>query len=199
MSGAAAGARRTSLLDRPLNKTKGAEVSLSAFAFLYSEMLQYSQRRVSGIQDLEKRLADFGRAVGVRYLALHTARTPPPHKRPLRVLALLRSIHTPLWTALFGRAASSLEKSNDHPREFMISDAAPAVSRFASVPREMRGFLTPGAFLAGVVGGMADASGFAVEACTAHATGDDAAPGRVTVLIRFAEGVLERDAMLDEK
>ncbi|KAF9960837.1 TRAPP subunit trs31, partial [Modicella reniformis] len=44
----------TNILDRPLNKTRGAEVSVSAFAFLFSEMLQYTQKRVHGIQDLER-------------------------------------------------------------------------------------------------------------------------------------------------
>ena len=55
------------ILDRPLNKSKNENVSLSAMAFLFryikyilnktfSEMLQYTQKRVSGIEELEKRL-----------------------------------------------------------------------------------------------------------------------------------------------
>lgn len=53
-SNASAMLRRPNILERNLNKTKGSEVSLAAYAFLYSEMLQYSQKKVSGIQDLEK-------------------------------------------------------------------------------------------------------------------------------------------------
>ena len=45
--------KRPSILDRPLNKTRNSEVSLSAFAYLFSEMLQYAQKRASGIADLE--------------------------------------------------------------------------------------------------------------------------------------------------
>lgn len=47
---------RTTIYDRNLNKTRTAEVSASAFTFLFSEMIQYTQKRVSGIEDLERRL-----------------------------------------------------------------------------------------------------------------------------------------------
>lgn len=46
---------RPNIYDRNLNKTLKAEVSASAFAFLFSEMVQYTQKRVSGINDLERR------------------------------------------------------------------------------------------------------------------------------------------------
>lgn len=40
---------------RPLNRTKTAELSKAAFAYLFAEMVSYAQRRVTGIQELEKR------------------------------------------------------------------------------------------------------------------------------------------------
>ena len=40
---------------RPLNRSKTAELSQASFAYLFSEMVSYAQRRVTGIQDLEKR------------------------------------------------------------------------------------------------------------------------------------------------
>jgi hypothetical protein len=40
---------------RPLNRTKTAELSQASFAYLFSEMVTYAQRRVTGIQELEKR------------------------------------------------------------------------------------------------------------------------------------------------
>lgn len=48
---------RGTIYDRPINKTRTAEVSASAYAFLFSEMIQYTQKRVHGIGDLEKRYA----------------------------------------------------------------------------------------------------------------------------------------------
>ena len=43
------------ILDRPLNRTRGAEVSLNAFAFLLAEIVSYSQSRVDSVTDLERR------------------------------------------------------------------------------------------------------------------------------------------------
>lgn len=45
----------SSILERPINKTKGSEVSLAAWAFMFSEIIQYTQRRVSGIAEFEKK------------------------------------------------------------------------------------------------------------------------------------------------
>src|SRR3954449_552286 len=42
---------------RPLNRSKTAELSQASFAYLFSEMVSYAQKRVTGIQDLEKRFA----------------------------------------------------------------------------------------------------------------------------------------------
>lgn len=46
---------RPNIYDRNLNKTRTTEVSASAFSFLFSEVVQYTQKRVSGINDLERR------------------------------------------------------------------------------------------------------------------------------------------------
>lgn len=46
---------RPSIYDRNLNKTRVSEVSAPAFAFLFSEIVQYTQKRVNGINDLERR------------------------------------------------------------------------------------------------------------------------------------------------
>lgn len=50
---------RSFIYDRQLNKTRTAEVSLSAYAFLFSEIIQYTQKRVNGIGDLERRCVRF--------------------------------------------------------------------------------------------------------------------------------------------
>lgn len=44
---------------RPLNRSKTAELSQASFAYLFSEMVSYAQRKVTGIQDLEKRFVRF--------------------------------------------------------------------------------------------------------------------------------------------
>lgn len=40
---------------RPLNRTKTAELSQASFAYLFSEMVSYAQKRVTDIAELEKR------------------------------------------------------------------------------------------------------------------------------------------------
>jgi hypothetical protein len=50
---------RPNIYDRNLNKTRNAEVSGAAFAFLFSEIVQYTQKRVSGINDLERLCVDW--------------------------------------------------------------------------------------------------------------------------------------------
>ena len=46
---------KKTIYDRNLNRSKGAELSRAAFAYLFVEMVSYAQRRVTGIADLEKR------------------------------------------------------------------------------------------------------------------------------------------------
>ncbi|KAF4627405.1 hypothetical protein G7Y89_g10746 [Cudoniella acicularis] len=40
---------------RPLNRSRTQELSQASFAYLFGEMVSYAQKRVTGIQDLEKR------------------------------------------------------------------------------------------------------------------------------------------------
>jgi hypothetical protein len=46
---------RKTIYDRHLNRSRNAELSRASFAFLFGEMVTYAQRRVTGIQDLERR------------------------------------------------------------------------------------------------------------------------------------------------
>ena len=66
---ASASASAPSTLDRPLARSRN-EVSLSAFAFLFAEIVQSAQTRSASVSDLEKRLEECGYGVGAR-------RSPP--------------------------------------------------------------------------------------------------------------------------
>lgn len=46
---------RKTIYDRNLNRTRTAELSRSSFAYLFAEMVAYAQKKVTGIQDLERR------------------------------------------------------------------------------------------------------------------------------------------------
>jgi trafficking protein particle complex subunit 5 len=46
---------RKTIYDRNLNRSRTAELSRASFAYLFAEMVTYAQKRVTGIQDLERR------------------------------------------------------------------------------------------------------------------------------------------------
>ncbi|KAH6680386.1 hypothetical protein B0J14DRAFT_264584 [Halenospora varia] len=62
---------------RPLNRSRTQELSQASFAYLFGEMVSYAQKRVTGIQDLEKRLNIQGHPIGLRLLDLLLYREPP--------------------------------------------------------------------------------------------------------------------------
>ena len=105
------------IYDRNLNKAKGQVVSSSAFALLISEMVQYTQNRVNGLQDFERKLNDMGKKVGCRCAEILTWRLQS--KRETRVIGILSFISSTLWQNLFGKAAETLEQSTTNEDECM--------------------------------------------------------------------------------
>uniref|UniRef100_A0A2N9G131 Trafficking protein particle complex subunit n=1 Tax=Fagus sylvatica TaxID=28930 RepID=A0A2N9G131_FAGSY len=168
----------SNVLDKPLSKGK-QEVSLSAFAFLFSELVQYNQTQVDNIAELERRLEDAGYAVGARVLELLCHRDkvstngtvmffliPQGNRRETRLLGILSFVHSTVWKVLFGKVADSLEKGTEHEDEYMISEKELLVNRFISIPKDM-GTFNCGAFVAGIVRGVLDSAGFPAVV-TAH-------------------------------
>ncbi|KAF9206270.1 TRAPP subunit trs31 [Haplosporangium sp. Z 27] len=206
----------TNILERHLNKTRGTEViletflfrrarimeqsplndytvSVNAFAFLFSEMLQYTQKRVNGIQDLERKLNELGYRVGIRALDMLVWRDKNS-KRETRVLGMLYFIHTTVWKTMFGKQADSLEKSTENEDEYMISDNDPIVSKFISVPKDVSQ-LNCGAFMAGIVEAIMDGCQFPSRV-TAHTVPIEGFPLRTTILIKLDKEVLDREEQL---
>lgn len=172
------------VVDKPLGKGK-SEVSLNAFAFLFSEMVQYNQTCVDNIAELEHRLEDAGYGVGLRMLELLSHREKG-NRREVRLLGILSFVHSTLWKSLFGKVADSLEKGTEHEDEYMISEKELLVNRFISVPKDMGAF-NCGAFVAGIVKGVLDGSGFPARV-TAHFVPVEGQPRpRTTILIKFAK------------
>ncbi|CAK0762156.1 hypothetical protein CVIRNUC_002928 [Coccomyxa viridis] len=184
---------KLSIIDRPLAKGKG-EVSLSAFSFLFSEMVQYCQTRVSNIGELERRLEDTGFGVGLRLLEILSFREKGS-KRDIRLLDVLKFVHTSLWKYLFGHHARDLEQSNTAEDEYMISDYDLFVNKFISVPKDM-GQLNCAAFVAGIVKGALEGAGFPARV-TAHFVPVKGQPKpKTTILMKFDAAVLAREHRL---
>ncbi|EEQ89984.1 hypothetical protein RJZ56_001187 [Blastomyces dermatitidis] len=201
---------KKTIYDRNLNRTRNSELSKASFAYLFSEMVIYAQRRVTGIQDLERRLNEQGYPLGLRLLDLLlyrslsssssgglTSSSGTQPTRPLRILPLLHLIHGPLWRLLFSRPADALEHSVSPatPNEYMITDNDPLVNTYISVPREMN-MLNCAAYVAGIIEGVCDGCGFEAKV-SAHNQGNEMWPSRTVFLVRFGESVMEREKMLE--
>ncbi|TGZ85438.1 TRAPP I complex [Ascodesmis nigricans] len=185
---------RRSIYDRNLNRTQRAELSKASFAFLFGEMIQYAQKRVSGIQDLEKKLNIQGYSIGQRLLELLLFREGRSAKRETRILGILQFIAQTVYRHLFNKPADGLERSHDKDDEYMLIDHEPVVNTYISVPKEIS-LLNCAAFVAGIIEAVLDGSLFPARV-TAHSTPTDQYPGRTVYLIKFEESVLEREAML---
>uniref|UniRef100_M4DV53 Trafficking protein particle complex subunit n=1 Tax=Brassica campestris TaxID=3711 RepID=M4DV53_BRACM len=176
----------SNVLDKPLSKGK-QEVSLSAFAFLFSELVQYNQTQVDNIAELERRLEDAGYAVGARVLELLCNREKG-NRRETRLLGILSFVHSTVWKVLFGKVADSLEKGTEHEDEYMISEKELLVNRFISSPKDM-GTFNCGAFVAGIVKGVLDNAGFPAVVTAHFVPIEGQQRPRTTILIKFADEV----------
>ena len=57
------------------SSSEGTVVSLSAFAYIYSELVQYHQGRAASISELERRLESAGYGVGLKVLEMTAYRS----------------------------------------------------------------------------------------------------------------------------
>lgn len=180
---------RSNILDKPLSRGKG-EVSLSCYAFLFSEIVQYCQSRVQTIPELQNKLAEMGQHVGIRLIDLLFVRERSC-RREVRLLTMLLFIKLTLWRCLFGREADKLERANDDDRLYYIIEKEPVVNQFISVPKD-KGSLNCAVFIAGILEGFLAGSGFPAKV-TAHWHKG------TTYMINFEESVVARDKQLEEK
>eukprot|EP00588_Corethron_pennatum_P029963 CAMPEP_0194323768 /NCGR_PEP_ID=MMETSP0171-20130528/25954_1 /TAXON_ID=218684 /ORGANISM="Corethron pennatum, Strain L29A3" /LENGTH=188 /DNA_ID=CAMNT_0039082491 /DNA_START=74 /DNA_END=636 /DNA_ORIENTATION=- len=155
--------RVQSIYDRPLGGNGGTRpgpaVSLSAFALLYSELVQYHQNKSSSMNDLEGNLERCGMEVGTKVLELVSFRERS-YKRETRLMNILHHLSITIWRYLFGRSADSLERSMDNDDEYMIYDDRAVTSSFCNVR-------SVDAFVSGIIAGVLNASGFGARV-TAH-------------------------------
>ncbi len=141
--------------------------------------VQYCFDRIHSVPDLERRLADLGRAVGSRTLELLCLREKNG-RRETRLNGVLLFCHTTVWKALFGKPADLLEKDGDKDdlcacagagcraappaltrpaRAVLISDRDLVVNRYISLTSEVD-TLNCGAFVAGILEGVLCDCGF---------------------------------------
>lgn len=178
---------KSALLERALVRPR-TEVSLSAFALLFSELVQHCQSRVFSVAELQARLAALGRQVGARVLDALVAREKGA-RRETKVLGALLFVKGAVWKALFGKEADKLEQANDDARTFYIIEREPLINTYISVPKE-NSTLNCASFTAGIVEAVLTHSGFPAKV-TAHWHKG------TTLMIKFEEAVIARDRALE--
>lgn len=170
------------------------QVSLSALALLFSELVQYQAIKIRCASDLECELEKIGRDVGTRVIELLTYRNRQI-QRESSLIGILQFVSTTCWKALFGKAAESLERSTENENEYMVYDSEALTNRFISVPHHL-GQLNCAAYIAGITAGILESANFPAHV-TAH--GVSASPGaqeKTVFLIRFSDSAERGDALV---
>ncbi|GFP81706.1 trafficking protein particle complex subunit 5 [Phtheirospermum japonicum] len=197
----------SNVLDRPLGKGK-QEVSLSAFAFLFSELVQYNQTQVeqhsrSWKEDYTEYLISFLNVDQIRGCWLccwsQGSGTSLSQREVLTKVTLHALVPVPRPRSYCNaiQVADSLEKGTEHEDEYMISEKELLVNRFISIPKDMGAF-NCGAFVAGIVRGVLDNAGFPAVVTAHFVPVDGQQRPRTTILIKFAEEVLLKYNLNDE-
>jgi len=181
--------KNLNILDRPLSKGK-YEVSLSAYALLFSEIVQYYQSRVFTVTELQDKLSSFGQQIGIRIIDTFTIRERG-FRRDTKLLNVLVFIRSNLWKTLFGREAEKLEHANDDVATYYIIEKESLVNRFISIPKD-KGNLNCAAFTAGILEGILNGCGFPASVTVHWHKG-------TTFLIKFDDSVIAREKAADGK
>lgn len=174
-------------LDQPIVRPK-AKVSLSAFCYLFSEMVQYCMYTATSESSFTQRLHALGIDIGHRLLELLTIRDKYT-KRHMTIISVLSFVSTSVWKYLFGHHAILL-KGRDDPSEYMINDKELQITKFISTPKDMQ-HTSCAAFVAGIVEGILRYSNFPA-AVSAHNIEEENQQRSVTMLIQFEREVLQR-------
>ncbi|KAG5420867.1 TRS31 [Candida metapsilosis] len=169
-------------------------INLSSLSFLFCEIVEWQRKQSKNIQDLETRLNGLGYQIGQRYLELVKIKEGfKLNKREIKILGILQFIHGPFWKTIFGKQANELEKSQNIANEYMIIENVPLLNKYISVPSDY-GDLNCSAFVAGIIEGALDSSGFSANV-TAHNAESDVNPLRTVFLIKFDQSVVSRESL----
>uniref|UniRef100_A0A7S4DX55 Trafficking protein particle complex subunit n=1 Tax=Lotharella globosa TaxID=91324 RepID=A0A7S4DX55_9EUKA len=169
-----------SVFDKPLIKRE-TKVSLSAFSYVFSELVQHCQSQIDRGEDLEKRLAEAGYGIGLRVLELYSYREKCKKERS--VIQILNFVRTSVWKTLFGRPADDLQISNNKKNEYYIYDSEHMICKYISNPNAER----CAAFTAGIINGILDGAEFT---CDVKAV---LSKDRMVFIVTFASKVVERE------
>ena len=159
----------------------GRIVSLSAFSFLFSEIIQHESTQIKSGSELERRLEDLGHRIGLKFYELCSVQEG--FQRCASAIAVLQFISSTCWQVLYGQAAESLERSTENDNEYMIYDRQAITNKYISVTSGL-GHLDCAAFVAGITAGLLDAASFPATV-SAHTNAPTSGTTQSVFLIKF--------------
>ncbi|KAF7494672.1 Trafficking protein particle complex subunit 5 [Sarcoptes scabiei] len=185
------GKTRSSFLDKSIEKTKtrSDQISLSAFAFLFSEIIQYCENRVQLTSEMQSKLAEIGYNVGQRIVDLMLIREKN-FRREIRLINMLIFVRSKVWTMLFGKEADKLEQANDDKNTYYIIERESIVNKFISVPKDKKN-INCAAFVGGIIEAILNECNFPAKISVHWHEG-------TTYMIKFRDSVIERDKLLEK-
>lgn len=148
------------VLNEPLSKGRQL-VSASAFAYLFSTIVQKSESKTSNYDDFCERLSSLGVHVGLRMLELTAYREGGSNfkREDKSLIAILTYITKVLWKVWFGKVADQLLKKDDG--SFLIVESEPITNTFVS-PRKGSS-VNVAVFIGGIIQGVLESSGNTVN------------------------------------
>jgi len=182
------------------------QVNLSAFSYVFRELVHYYHGRVSRIGDLQDKLQEAGEQVGHRMLEFIAYRQRPglspwwqSQESTRGIVGMLSFIKDICWKSMFGKVADNLQKSVERDSEYMIHDNDPIVNKYISVPSEM-GSLDCASFMAGIIKGILDSAGFGAEVRAVPVEIEDGSKRcRTVFVINFDQKAMELDKFISIK
>lgn len=171
-----------------------AEVSLSIFSYLFSEIVQQLMKNEKsggagggvgadhpGQNDLEHQLYQLGVPVGEKLLELLFYREKGGQsgacsqgKRETKLVSMLHFINNQVWKALFGHQADGLEQSIEDEDEYRLLDKQPVTNKYTSIGKGQH--VNCASYIAGIIEGILTSSKMHAKV-TAHLYNDEEAGG----------------------
>ncbi|UKK01922.2 hypothetical protein MACK_001275 [Theileria orientalis] len=173
------GKNTRNILQQSLSKQK-TKVSLSAYSFLFSELVQYSLTTSTKDVPFTQRLHLMGFEVGCRILDALTIKDKIT-TRFTTIVPLLSFISTSVWKYLFNHQAV-LMRGKDSYKEYMLNDKEFQITKYISMPKELQ-YSTCSSFIAGIVDGILSSAKFKTNV-SAHDIFDN--KRSLTILIQLS-------------
>lgn len=176
--------------DRSLRQK--TEIPITAFSFLFSEMIQYMTAKSSEEKDfdLEEKLSSLGYPIGEKILELCFCREKN-FKRETKIAQMLLFIHNQVWKMLFNKPADGLQKSSEDEEEFRLIENSPITNKFISLQKSNT--VNCASFIGGIIEGILNSADFRCKVSPYFYDG-----GKTYYIIKFDKDVIERDNQMNK-